>query len=551
MRKTFAAAAVAILALMALVSPGAATSPAAAADPVGNGPLLIVDKKDQPWAARWVPQDIAGPSGKMAVDFNPEFWKHPNTFALSDDGSMIVYATPNNKDWGELSVIRVMTAEQEFVVGYVTGTVKDLAISPDNSLIALIARGGFHDDDGYNGWDADWDRMYTLPATAPVANGVEPKMILDSGIGSGLDFDPVTGKIAFGGSGHIGLAEPSTGSVIEFTGTCTWERVHGFGNCPDDLGAINVDGSLSFSPDGNRVLMVGNQSYWDQEKNKDVYDMFYATMTRAGKVTRVLNIPEATYKDREYAPFRAYFSPDGKKIAAALNPGEIVVLPAAGGSATKVASNSTLHGWLSCPGNVCATFAVAKVAPSMSVSVASPVAYGSAPKVSVAMSGSKGTPSGEITVEEGSKSLGTGTLKSGKASIPLPKTLGVGTHTLTVSYAGDGSYKSASKTVTVIVKAAAKLQGTISSTVFLTGEKIRLTASLTTTPKINATGTITVLVDGKKQASKALTAADKNKLNFTLKPLAKGKHTVQMTFTKSPEAMDAKTGKVSVTVYEP
>ena len=74
-------------------------------------------------------------------------------------------------------------------------------------------------------------------------------------------------------------------------------------------------------------------------------------------------------------------------------------------------------------------------------------AYGSPAKVSVTVTGRSAKPSGKVTVYEGSKKLATGTLKvtgnTGKASITLPKTLKVGTHRLTVRYAGTATTKPA------------------------------------------------------------------------------------------------------------
>ena len=74
-------------------------------------------------------------------------------------------------------------------------------------------------------------------------------------------------------------------------------------------------------------------------------------------------------------------------------------------------------------------------------------AYGSPSTVTVTVKGKPAKPSGKVTVYEGSKKLATGTLKvtgnTGKASITLPKTLKVGTHRLTVRYAGTATTKPA------------------------------------------------------------------------------------------------------------
>jgi hypothetical protein len=52
-----------------------------------------------------------------------------------------------------------------------------------------------------------------------------------------------------------------------------------------------------------------------------------------------------------------------------------------------------------------------------------------------------GTPTGTVTFKDGSTTLGTGTLSGGKAAFTTTK-LGVGNHQISVSYAGDATFKS-------------------------------------------------------------------------------------------------------------
>ncbi|WP_110206699.1 Ig-like domain repeat protein [Nocardioides daejeonensis] len=72
-------------------------------------------------------------------------------------------------------------------------------------------------------------------------------------------------------------------------------------------------------------------------------------------------------------------------------------------------------------------------------------------KVTVTIPGSALKASGKVTVKEGKKVLGTGTLKAGVAKVTL-KSLKKGKHKLTVSFAGNGNLKAASATVTVTQK---------------------------------------------------------------------------------------------------
>jgi M6 family metalloprotease-like protein len=87
-----------------------------------------------------------------------------------------------------------------------------------------------------------------------------------------------------------------------------------------------------------------------------------------------------------------------------------------------------------------------------------PSTYGSASSVDVTVAGITGgaTPSGQVTLQEGSTTIGAAvTLDgSGKTSITLPATYPVGSHTLTVSYAGDSSYAAATSALGATVTAA-------------------------------------------------------------------------------------------------
>jgi Bacterial Ig-like domain (group 3)/FG-GAP-like repeat len=69
-----------------------------------------------------------------------------------------------------------------------------------------------------------------------------------------------------------------------------------------------------------------------------------------------------------------------------------------------------------------------------------PVVAGTAVAFNAAVSASSGTPIGTLTFLDGTTQLGTGTLVSGKASFQTTS-LTAGTHSITVSYAGNSSFK--------------------------------------------------------------------------------------------------------------
>jgi ELWxxDGT repeat protein len=178
------------------------------------------------------------------------------------------------------------------------------------------------------------------------------------------------------------------------------------------------------------------------------------------------------------------------------------------------------------------------------------IAYGAGGTVTVTVSGTGGPPTGTVTVRDGNTVLGTATLAAGRATLTLPANLALGRHTLTATYGGSGAFDpSASAPIVVTVKAATKLGGRVNDLTFTTRNSIRVTATLRTTPAINATGRLQLLVDGRVRATASLAARHRNRLTFVSRPLAPGRHRLQVIFSNSPNAMDARTGVVAISVY--
>ncbi|WP_433239297.1 Ig-like domain repeat protein [Streptosporangium sp. CA-135522] len=83
------------------------------------------------------------------------------------------------------------------------------------------------------------------------------------------------------------------------------------------------------------------------------------------------------------------------------------------------------------------------------------VKQGKKVKVHVAVKGGPGTASGQVTVTEGPAVLGEATMNDdGETKVDLSRDLPTGSHTLTVSYRGDGKFSPASSTITLVVKPA-------------------------------------------------------------------------------------------------
>ncbi len=185
---------------------------------------------------------------------------------------------------------------------------------------------------------------------------------------------------------------------------------------------------------------------------------------------------------------------------------------------------------------------------TVTVTAASVVAFGSEAQVRVTVTG-RGTPTGSVTLRDGNVVIGTAALVGGKAQLRLPADLALGAHRLTATYAGDAAHlPGTSAAITLTVKAASRLVGRIAAVEFTTRDKIFVTGTLTLTPAIRGTGRMSVLVDGRQVTSALLRASDANRLRFVLAPLRRGQHTLQITFNRSSNAMDAATGRVTVKI---
>ncbi|MFN8126633.1 MAG: Ig-like domain repeat protein [Candidatus Nanopelagicales bacterium] len=238
---------------------------------------------------------------------------------------------------------------------------------------------------------------------------------------------------------------------------------------------------------------------------------------------------------------------DAPQSAGAYLPGPVVFLPAASRlfylNALTDQRNTDLQLWELSKDNPVEAQSVVRltVAPA-------PAPYGSRPRATVRVTG-QGTPTGQVTLREGTRVLGSATLTKGQAVITLPADLAVGDHLLRATYSGDGSNKGAvSSAVALRVKARATLSGRISDLGVSTVDRIVVTGTLSTVPVLKATGIMTVLIDGRVLRSAKLTAADSNRLRFVIGPLPRGSHRLQVTFGQSPTVMDARTGVATIQV---
>ncbi|MBL1081665.1 Ig-like domain repeat protein [Streptomyces actinomycinicus] len=159
---------------------------------------------------------------------------------------------------------------------------------------------------------------------------------------------------------------------------------------------------------------------------------------------------------------------------------------------------------------------------STTKATAATTAYGRTPKVTVTVTGSHGVaPTGKVTVKEGSTVLGTGALDgSGKASVALSNHLKVATHTLTVSYAGNGKLNASSTTATLkITKATPSVSSSAPGSISHTARakvSVKVTATGTTPG-----GTVRIYEGSKVLATGTLSGG---KVTVTLPKLSRGSH---------------------------
>lgn len=131
---------------------------------------------------------------------------------------------------------------------------------------------------------------------------------------------------------------------------------------------------------------------------------------------------------------------------------------------------------------------------------------------------------GSVTFYDGANSLGTISLSGGVASLPV-STLSVGTHTLTATYSGDGTYAgSSSSPVSQVVQSAPKTNTTttLSSSPNPAGRRQTVTFTATVSPS-GATGTVQFLDGSSVIGSGTLSGG---KASFATSKLSPGTHSM-------------------------
>jgi len=151
---------------------------------------------------------------------------------------------------------------------------------------------------------------------------------------------------------------------------------------------------------------------------------------------------------------------------------------------------------------------------------------------------------GAVEVLDGATSLGTATLNAGsKAVIEVPS-LGVGTHTLTARYAGDGTYL-ASTSASVVVTVTQATQTAVLGAPSRVAEGEKVPVSVGVTP-VGATGTVELLDGSVSLGTAALDAGSKAAL--TVGPLVVGAHHLTVRYLGDGTYLASASAPVTVTV---
>jgi Glycoside hydrolase family 44/Bacterial Ig-like domain (group 3) len=159
------------------------------------------------------------------------------------------------------------------------------------------------------------------------------------------------------------------------------------------------------------------------------------------------------------------------------------------------------------------------------------------------------TPSGTVTLLDGSTSLGTAPLTNGAATFTI-SSLAAGTHSITASYAGDSADGASTSSAVSVQVNGAQLASTAVTLVAspvsaVSGQAIALTASVT---PASATGTIS-FKDGSAAVGSATLTSGKGTLSVST--LSVGTHSLTAAYGGDAADSPASSNTVTVTITAP
>jgi RHS repeat-associated protein len=182
---------------------------------------------------------------------------------------------------------------------------------------------------------------------------------------------------------------------------------------------------------------------------------------------------------------------------------------------------------------------------------ANPAVFGQTVSFTVSVTASSpgsGTPTGTVTLSEGSTNLGSATLSSGTATIQASG-LAVGAHTLFVQYAGDGNFTSStSANLTETVQKAGTNTGlTLNPTTAVSGQTVTFTAAVSVVSPGTGTPTGTVtFYDGSSAVGSGTVGS--GTVTFQTSSLATGSHVISAVYSGDSGFLTSTSGNATVIV---
>ncbi|MFT4083838.1 MAG: Ig-like domain-containing protein [Nocardioides sp.] len=285
-----------------------------------------------------------------------------------------------------------------------------------------------------------------------------------------------------------------------------------FDTVPKNL-VLNLDGSsiTGVVSSSTSVHDVATISYDDGEGYKNIGEVTNTVSSPVNNGVIVDLADGSTWTPTGTSYLTSLTVDDTSSIAAAKGQDVTITIDGVDYTPDELVAGQTYTGDSDSP-IIVTTSSTSAAATTTKVSVSpAKVAYGKASTAKVAVTSTDGTPTGSAVVKVDGKKVGKATLSGGTAKVKLPKTLSVGKHTVTATYAGDDSYASSSGSATVrVTKAASKSKLRLATHRIAKGERVK--ATIAVRAGVTPTGVVKVLSGSKVIAKYALRGKAKGTL---------------------------------------
>lgn len=228
-----------------------------------------------------------------------------------------------------------------------------------------------------------------------------------------------------------------------------------------------------------------------------------------------------------------------------------VTIDGADYSPSELTADTTYLGTADSP--IIVTVSAATVTSAVSVTVAG-TTYGTPGSAVISVTDSEGEPaSGEVSVSVDDKVVGTATLTDGAATVSLPATLSVGSHTVKAVYPGSDDVDPSVGTATLkVAKAKPTVSLSLAKSKISKGGRVKATVRVVingASSDVVATGTVKIL-DGSKVVAKVnLSKSDQGSETVTLGKFKKsGVHKLTAVYSGNSNVSKATSAKASLRV---